>query len=665
MKQKKTIYTEQSINYSFWFLVLIICTVPLAITTALYNQSDLPKNAALIFTGGVFLTVLILSIILSRPGASPKLYLNSRHDLFALGLLGAAILTAVFSGNSYISFWGQYQRQIGLNLYIYLVLIYFFTSAVLTDRKNITSLLLAIELTAAVIALYAILQELGADPFGIQPNNVKRPVSTLGNSVFVGGFLIMVLPVSSLNASDKQSSLLKYLLPLVILTGIIVSRTRSAYIAFGVQALVLILLLGRAGFFAKLKQIRVPVKTVVITGTVLFVLALLVLLFPDNKYIARVLSLTGEGSNPRLLLWRDSFSIFLKYPLFGPGLGMFPNAFEEFYSYELRYADTNRYFDHAHNNFLHALYTMGAVGFAAYVLFLFSQFRQCLKGFLNDVISKKERILYLSLFLMLSGYTAYGLTNFDDISILLYLFVFAAVIKSLRKDNFPFKINRANKLPIIAAAILLLFYLGYNTYASYMNLAADSHFLKGARSLAEQNFRECAEETNKAIYANENCSIYRYILALNVYRYASSNTILVEAAKRDLLEQALAEVIRAKKNYINNNDCDALRSLILFELGRKDEANKLRDSVLSRNSINTDYRVSLAYYYFNSADTALADEMIESVLNVVPGSVNALSAGAFFSIKKGEMEKARKYLDKIFERDPGNRSAKELMKFIK
>jgi tetratricopeptide (TPR) repeat protein len=215
------------------------------------------------------------------------------------------------------------------------------------------------------------------------------------------------------------------------------------------------------------------------------------------------------------------------------------------------------------------------------------------------------------------------------------------------------------------AAVVLLFYFGYNSYTSFNNIHADFHFLKGAKGFAEKNFRDCAQETNKAIYANGNCSVYRYILALNVYRYASSTSRLEEAGKKNLLEQALDEVNKAEKNFINRNDCEALKSLILFELGRKNEAVKIRDEVLSKNRINSDYRVSLAYYYFNSGDSTLADEMIESVLNIVPGSVNALSAAAFFSFKRGETEKVKFYCHKIFEIDPGNKSAAELLKYVK
>ncbi len=196
-------------------LIIVVFSVPLALSTSLYNQSDLPKSAMLVFSAGLFISVTMLALIFNG-SASKEQYLlfDKRSDLFIFGFLVAAVLATVFSINPYISFWGQYQRQIGLYLFIYLVLIYFFASAVLNERRKISNILLAMEVTASIIALYALLQELGADPFGIQPGSEKRPVSTLGNSVFAGGFLVMILPVSLFNASEKKNQILRFLFPL-------------------------------------------------------------------------------------------------------------------------------------------------------------------------------------------------------------------------------------------------------------------------------------------------------------------------------------------------------------------------------------------------------------------------------------------------------------------
>jgi O-antigen ligase len=646
--------------------MFIVCSVPLTVTTALYNQSDLPKNAMLVFTGGAFIAAVIFYILLNRTGKDEQfLYFNKQLDPYILVFLASAVLSTVLSINPYISFWGQYQRQGGLNLYIYLVLLYFLASAVLTDSRNISKLLLAMELTAAVVSLYAILQDFDTDPFTIQPAGEKRPVSTIGNSVFLGGFLIMVLPVSVLNSSGKKNVVLKYLLPLLIFTGIIVSRTRTAYIALVIQIVMFWIFYIRTGSAKSSWDFKFSGKTAMISGGALLLFIVLIIAFPDNKFAARFLSIFGETSNPRWLLWRDSMNIFYKYPLFGPGIGMFPNALEEFYSYQLRYTDTMHYFDHAHNNYLHALFTMGAAGLAVYFLFLLTLFRLCFRGFLDNFLEKKQRMLFFSLMLMLAGYAAYGLTNFDDISILLYLFTFAAVIKGLQKDNTSLSLKKNIRIPVIGFGVVLMSFLGYNAYSSYTKIEADIHFFKGAKNFSAQKFRDGANEINMAIYGNENCSLYRYLLALNVYRFVILSTKIDEAGKNTLLVQALEETERAKKNFINENDCDALRSLILYELGRTDEASRLKDEVLRKNIINPDYRVNLAYYYFNSGDTAAADEQLKLVMDIIPGSVNALNAAAFFSFKRGEMDKARFYCNKIFEFDPGNRSATELMKYIK
>ena len=137
-----------------------------------------------------------------------------------------------------------------------------------------------------------------------------------------------------------------------ILCGVIVTRTRSAYLAVIAEAVILTIVY----FAAKRHSEKGLKKKVFIAAASLVVItAGIVLIFPDNIFVTRVLSIFSGYDNQRWLIWNDAFKVFWKYPISGPGIAMFPNALTEFYSYALHRSDMMRTIDNAHSNYLQIL----------------------------------------------------------------------------------------------------------------------------------------------------------------------------------------------------------------------------------------------------------------------------------------------------------------------
>lgn len=661
--------TYKLFHIPFYFFVLLIISVPLSFTLFFENPVDLVKMSALYITGSFFIifSLIIITEDNLRNKSNISFVFNRSTDLPVLFFLIAAILSTIFSINPKISLFGQYQRQIGLITFIYLAVVYFLASGILQDKKRFTLLFLIAEIIAVTASLYSFLQLSGNDPFGIQQPGTDRPVSTFGNAVFYGGFLVLVFPFSALNISSKKNKILKVLFPAVILAGIILSGTRSAYIALGAEIILILII-----YFLLKKNNndtgnasdhngKIYKNIFMVIAGILFLLMIYMLIFPGSFISGRIISIFSQSNNPRLVLWQDSFNIFYKYPLFGTGIALFSSAFEEFYSGRLRLLERTGYFDHPHNNFLYMLYSMGIAGFLAYLSILVFSIRRCYK-IISGEINTETKIIFTAFAVFLTGYIFYGLTNFDDISILLYFFVFTAAIKAA--DTEKTKAVEVNSSLITAVSIPLILFFSYNIYSSINDMKADRFFKQGNVLIKQGKFAEAVYSMNTAIALNDYYTDYKYMLSYTVYRQCFSSETMPRESKMNLLNQAARQVEGLKNSHYFINECDALLSLIYYEMEREQEAKALELKVLEKDPVNITYRINLARYYIKKGDLDKADELMNVVLELRPKSMETYLTAAYLNFKKGNIEAAKNFCLQILAAEPGNQFAVKLLNEI-
>lgn len=633
------------------------------------NPVDLVKMSAFIIMGSFFI-VFSLAITWEAHlmnGRGLQFSINKSYDIPVLAFIAAAILSTVFSINPGTSIFGQYQRQISLITFLYLALVYFLSSGILQDKNRFKSLFSIAEILAVIVSVYSFIQMLGLDPLGIQQAGLDRPVSTFGNAVFFGGFLTLIFPFSALNISGKKNNLLKVIFPLIIIFGIILSGTRSAYLAAAAEIAVLIavyLLMKKKSSFSDKNVLYSPknIKTIFYAaGGVLLVLVLYIFIFPESFLSRRMLSLFSSSNNPRLVLWQESFGIFLKYPLTGTGIAMFSYAFEEFYTNKLRLLERTGYFDHPHNNYLYILYSMGIIGLLAYMSILVQALRRCWVNVLGKE-SSQDKAVFLAFTAFISGYCVYGLTNFDDISILLYFFVFLAALKAADTE----KTKEVNLRPVTigAVALPLILVCSFNIYSSINDLKADRFFKLGNNLIKQGKFAEAVYNMNTAIALNDHYTDYKYMLAYTVYRQVFSSETMPKETKMNLLNQAARQVEGVKNSHYFTNESNSLLSLIYYEMDREQEAKMLESEVLRKDSVNITYRINLARYYIKKGDLNKADELMNIVLELRPKTTDAYLTAAYLNFKKGNTELAKNFCEQILAFEPGNQFALKLLNEI-
>ncbi|NJN16386.1 MAG: hypothetical protein HC822_08990 [Oscillochloris sp.] len=94
------------------------------------------------------------------------------------------------------SFWGSYQRLQGTYTYLSYMLLGVLIVTNLRSREQLERLITITLAAATVVGGYGLLQHLGLDPLPWRGDVITRVASTMGNSIFVAAYMIMVVPLA-------------------------------------------------------------------------------------------------------------------------------------------------------------------------------------------------------------------------------------------------------------------------------------------------------------------------------------------------------------------------------------------------------------------------------------------------------------------------------------
>ena len=109
----------------------------------------------------------------------------------------------------------------------------------------------------------------------------------------------------------------------------------------------------------------------------------------------------------RLTIDRDALKMFAQKPLFGWGLGVFPDVYPQFSS-----LSTNLQLGAAHNDYLQLLVEMGALGFATVLWFVLILFRSALRKLKHCPLHTNAAVTLASM-LGITGILVHSLVDFN------------------------------------------------------------------------------------------------------------------------------------------------------------------------------------------------------------------------------------------------------------
>ncbi len=431
--------------------------IPLTFTTLNSELFEFPKFILLLSASLTILTAWIMDTSLNKKSFIMLDLIKKPISIAVLAILATQLLSTLFSINPYTSFWGYYSRyhQGLLTTICYTIL--FFAASIYLDKKSVQKLIKVSVGTAVVISLYAIAQRLGVDKTLWIQDVVNRPFSTLGQPNWLAAYLLPNLFLSLYFLQTKNSK--KYyslftIYYLLIFTALLLTKSRSGFIALAISYLVYWVLLLRQFSFIKIKR-------ELSLSTFYFLLVAVLVGTPYTPSISTLIqsrpanlpAITSGGTqlenggtesgDIRRIVWSGALELIKKHPILGTG----PETFAYTYYWERPTTHNNTsewdyLYNKAHNEYLNIAATTGVLGLLAYLYFHFAIFKNSLSVIprtkkIDQTTDDQLRSLYP---ILGASITSFAITNFFGFSVIpvyLLMTLIAALPYALNNEPSP------------------------------------------------------------------------------------------------------------------------------------------------------------------------------------------------------------------------------------
>lgn len=543
------------VGFNLLFLLLPLLFFP--------NSSELfefPKLVAF-----YLLTIIITaSFILSSLKSGLKLKLTGVEMPFLLFLL-ALFISSLFSIEIRTSLLGYYSRWNGGLLPTICLAILFVIYSSVKDKKLVRTNINSILLSATIVAIWGIFEKLGVSASCVILRNEfsvscwvqdvqSRVFATFGQPNWMAAYLAMVMPFAIYRAAKAKTnkSLCLYLIIQVLLVlGVIFTRSRSGYLALLVSQILLTV------FLLKSKLSNTKVKKVGVVASIAVVaMVTLIVGSPFNKGVIDVEGLTNppnisqttpsgtaidrggtESGVIRLIVWRGALELFRLNPIVGTGAETF--ALSYYRARPLEHNNTSEWnylYNKAHNEFLNYLSTTGVMGTSTYlallvvsVLLLFRRNSALAKASLSIVVSA-------------------SVSNFWGFSTVTTSFLmFLAIAIGLKgKDKLILKIPQRMTGLIFVTTIIVA---GYSLQNLGKFVVADSLYASGI-SNSSQDPQKSINDLTLAVQAFPNEPLYIDELANSKLNLIFESKDEVEPSKLEEIDRLLEKSIKLAPNNV-------------------------------------------------------------------------------------------------------------------
>ncbi len=351
-------------KYPFPFTCLWIFFSPLLII-AIPSPEGLPTFYLTQYFFFLLIGIFIIKSILRKEGALS-------HDITDFSLL-MIFPWAIFSTFFNISRMYAIDFEVvklngwGLVIVILMMMIYLFFSRQIFNKVQLKwffGMMFFSGTLVSIMAIYGIVQT--GSPADISN---RAATDVLPNPGFLGNFIGILIPVVFAFIMYVRKKLYRLILVVIfflLITGLVLSFSRSAWIGIAVGISFVIFMRSRKW---TVLFILVGMSSILLSPTVLNIIENFI-----RKYY------TSEGiwyTNDRLVLWKYALGIIKEHWIIGHGMGGFA------------YASTTLYLEGdklgvAHNNYLEMMVETGVFGLSLFLLFLVTSVIHGIRIFLHD-----------------------------------------------------------------------------------------------------------------------------------------------------------------------------------------------------------------------------------------------------------------------------------------
>ncbi|HEX6292849.1 MAG TPA: tetratricopeptide repeat protein [Herpetosiphonaceae bacterium] len=179
-----------------WLLALVFTPYFFNLLTARHFEPDkamvLRAIVLVMLAAWGVKTIEQISMVNERP--TWRAWWRAPLAIPALLFGGVFVLATLASVQPGISWWGSYQRGQGTYTNLSYMALFALIVGNLRSREQLQRVLTTVILTGVSVSAYGIVQHYGLDPLPWKGNVITRISSTMGNSIFVAAYLIMVVP---------------------------------------------------------------------------------------------------------------------------------------------------------------------------------------------------------------------------------------------------------------------------------------------------------------------------------------------------------------------------------------------------------------------------------------------------------------------------------------
>lgn len=677
MNEKATQTVDLFDNLIRWTLVAAVAFLPLIVSPVNFDAFDLPKALllyALALTGSIgFIARSLVAgkIVIKRTPLNKPL----------LALTAAVTIAVIVSPRPLLSIVGEYGRYENLfTIYSYILL--GFLAGQVLDNKDWRERLVTFAFTSlGIISIYGILQAVG---FDILPQVARqefgRSASTLGNPVFFGGYLAVMIPLllSYLVAKEPLSLLPKSVIGTLMALAVaaaILSGSRGAWLAIVVGVAAVIILNRKQA-----ARVAGSAFAILVFG-VAFMLLILSLagaqvakseLSSLKDRIATATDFSQGSTASRIETWKSTAEMISIRPLGGYGPDQMYVWSPAFNSLKKVQVEGNTIPDRAHNIFLQAAINGGLVNMVIIlwivVLLAFTGAR-ALSRFgepeENEESDDSAKVYLIGTLAALIGYLGQGLTGVDVIGLTAPVWVLAGSVAAYDADRlqpltYSIRIKRyveAMTVVSLIASVVMIF--------SLKPLIADTYYLDGVSNkrlgLSDRAIASFSNAINMYPYQSK----YRVDLALTLLGQGN-------ALKNSSIVQQSLDIAEEGLKY-NPDDFN----LILFQAGAYriyaslisdqamiGQAETYYSLALNKNPYSTSPRRGLLGLYMIQEKYSEAIEEAKLILQIDPSDSEVKIRLAQAYEKVGKIGRARAIYKELLKENPNQAEIKAALSNI-
>ena len=335
-----------------------------------------------------FLIFLLLLFWLGESWIKGRSHLPKRTplDFPILALVGGGVLSYIFSSSRIVS-----EEEL-FNFLSYIFLYYFITSHI-SKREGVIRLITLIIIPAILIAIVGVGQYLF---FLKKELNLTYQVhSILGNVNILGGYLILIIPLSLSLYLISPSKLLSGSIFILLLFCLLLTFSRGSYLGGGISLIVFGVLYQRkrkkvpTGRFKDSNSENLRLSNLS-KGWLVTLLGIIVFTFLTLFIAQRLFPRVPASNRERILIWQSSLRMLKEHPLVGSGPGTFGLIYPDFQIKEyIPHLGWNRWHNHAHNLFLQLGAEGGILNLGLFIWLLITFFK---KGYQSLSQNPKAKI---------------------------------------------------------------------------------------------------------------------------------------------------------------------------------------------------------------------------------------------------------------------------------